>query len=414
MRNTQKCPICNSENALTVFSLEEYPYITVPVKKQDKKEILAQFSDKELKNRLEPVICGKCSHIYLKRPPAARVISELYSRHYSYPSALEGSFSPERDIAFLKLFGKQIRKLLKKDQNEVLEIGCYDGYILHHLKKRGFNVLGCDPSKGADIGKKYGINIVKKFFNAKDFKKQGSGFDVIIFRHMLEHMSKPVSFLKNLKGILNSKGLIIFEVPNIEFCLKNKNTSVFSFQHLQYFSEESIHMLLKRSGFKLAKLINLGENLIAVCSPGKFVKYKKKRSVSKLCYSFMTDLKVKTLQINNVLRRLMDKGIVLWGAGTFCRNVIAAYKIPNEKIKCIVDSDPNKWDMEYIEYDIPIRSPEALKMTDHDGLMVCSMYTRQIINRLRILRYNKPLIKFHPSIAVINSKGKRSLQWQKK
>ena len=46
---------------------------------------------------------------------------------------------------------------------DVLEVGCFDGYVLHNLQEKGYNVTGCDPSIGADIGKSFGINIQKGF-----------------------------------------------------------------------------------------------------------------------------------------------------------------------------------------------------------------------------------------------------------
>ena len=42
-------------------------------------------------------------------------------------------------------------------KSSILEIGCFDGYIINKLKKTFHNVFGCDPSPGAEIGKKKGL-----------------------------------------------------------------------------------------------------------------------------------------------------------------------------------------------------------------------------------------------------------------
>ena len=52
---------------------------------------------------------------------------------------------------------------------DVLEIGCFDGYVLQKLKKEGYNVNGCDPSEGAEIGKGFGLNIQKEFFDPNNY-----------------------------------------------------------------------------------------------------------------------------------------------------------------------------------------------------------------------------------------------------
>lgn len=403
MKIIKKCPVCGKNRSFSVFSVKAFPYITVPVKRRDKQEILSRYSVAALRSDLEPVACKGCSHIYLKKQPDEKIISTLYSKYYSYPSALQGKFVPQREKAFLEIFKRAIQKKLKKDHGLVLEIGCYDGYILWHLKRLGFSVEGCDPSDGADIGKKYGLEIRKQFFKAADYIGKGRKYDVVIFRHLLEHVPDPVVFLKTLKNMLNPYALVVFEVPNIEFCLRNKNTSVFSFQHLQYFSGASVRHLIERADYRLVELVNTGENLIAICAQGKAKKALLGKAAFNLSRSFAADLKNKIIHFKNMLKTMPDERLAMWGAGTFSRSVIATYGLKENRIKCIVDSDPNKWGMEYLEYPFAVESPEALKHQKQDGLMVCSMYTAQIMRQLRKMHYKGTIIQFHPKVAVTNN-----------
>ena len=71
--------------------------------------------------------------------------------------------------------------------------------ILYHLKKRGFEVTGCDPSAGAEIGKEFGIDIKRKFFNPDDFMRQNIFFDIVISRHFIEHVIDPKELISNFK-----------------------------------------------------------------------------------------------------------------------------------------------------------------------------------------------------------------------
>ena len=123
------------------------------------------------------------------------MIDYLYKNFYNYPSPLLNEISPDRDNLFLKVFYKFFhKKLLKLKNKNLLEIGCSDGYILYNLRKY-YNVVGIDPSKGAEIGKKFGLNIKRKFFSYNNFKKDTGKYSIILARHFLEHLSKPKFFL---------------------------------------------------------------------------------------------------------------------------------------------------------------------------------------------------------------------------
>ena len=97
------------------------------------------------------------------------MLEKLYNKYYNYPSPIKGFFKPERDDNFIKIF---LNNNKNKKKQSILEVGCYDGYVIKKLSEKGYKVLGCDPSKGALIGKKMGIPIRKEFFNPSLYKYQ--------------------------------------------------------------------------------------------------------------------------------------------------------------------------------------------------------------------------------------------------
>ena len=148
------CPICRSKKFRSILNIKKFPYFTAPKNKETIKK-------KKIKNKafnLQVVNCRNCTHTFLSKLPNLNILNELYDKYYNYPSALNGFFTPERDENFIKCFLKT-QKITKN--KKILEVGCYDGYILKRLKKYGYRVNGCDPSKGALIGKKHGIKIRK-------------------------------------------------------------------------------------------------------------------------------------------------------------------------------------------------------------------------------------------------------------
>jgi len=90
------CPICKSNNTNLLLDYGQYPYFTVPVKKNDKKKILAKYSKDKLYGELKYSACKDCGHVYINQVPNQNIIDDLYSNYYSYPSPLKDEFDPIR------------------------------------------------------------------------------------------------------------------------------------------------------------------------------------------------------------------------------------------------------------------------------------------------------------------------------
>ena len=136
------CTICKSNNTDLLVDCGQYPYFTVPVKKSDKKKILAKYSKDKLYGELKYSACKDCGHVYINQIPDQDIIDDLYSNYYSYPSPLKGEFEPARDNHFINIFKKVFNPICRKRNLEnVLEVGCFDGYILYNLKKKNICLI---------------------------------------------------------------------------------------------------------------------------------------------------------------------------------------------------------------------------------------------------------------------------------
>ncbi len=262
---TLYCPIDNKSKRFINFqSFKNFPLQTTPIPKSSFNNLIKKINKKNLFFDLNYVSCTNCGHIFLKNPPNQKIMNYLYKQFYNYPSPLLKEFKPERDDFFLSIFKKHFHKIIKKKNlNRLLEIGCFDGYILYNLRKQ-YKVCGIDPSKGANIGKKFGINIKRQFFNSKNINSLIGNHNIILFRHFLEHLKNPFKFLNICNQILNEGGFVIIEVPDVLNNLKNGSVDIFSPQHVQCFSKHTLSLILKKTGFKIKKIIAQNGNLIAL------------------------------------------------------------------------------------------------------------------------------------------------------
>lgn len=340
----------------------------------------------------------------MESKPNENIINDLYSKYYSYPSAMRGEFIPSRDNRFLQIFDDQIMPLLSKKKKRILEIGCFDGYILSKLKVKGFEVFGCDPSEGADIAGQYGLTNVKRSLFSKNLFN-GKKFDIIILRHIIEHCENPIDFIAEIKQILEIDGILIIETPDAESYLKNGLLEVFSHQHLQYFSSASISETAKKVDMECIKVIIDNNNIISVfnCVSGA------NKIFSKINNSLLSEFKINISKNKEFIRRFIENSetegrqLTVWGAGGFCALLINHYADNSKKnIKYIFDSDKKKYGLKFMEVDAVISEPYGDLKDFNSNIIVASMYSDEILIKIKNLKFQGKILLLHPTVKIEN------------
>jgi SAM-dependent methyltransferase len=138
--------------------------------------------------------------------------------------------------------------------SKLLEIGCSSGFMLFPLIDRGHQCSGVEPSGVfSDYLKTRGLPICHSIDQLPEIDSDPE-FDLILHFFVLEHISKPVEFLKNQIALLKPGGKIIFEIPNVAdplysvYNIPEFERFYWSIAHPWYFSETSLHFLLKQVG----------------------------------------------------------------------------------------------------------------------------------------------------------------------
>ncbi len=89
-------------------------------------------------------------------------------------------------------------------------------------------------------------------------------FDVVVLKHVLEHLVDPKNTLKKIYSVLKKGGILVMCVPNEFDCLYSRlmlNNLLFYFQprkrptdHLYFFNRRTIRLLLGINGFRVIQL----------------------------------------------------------------------------------------------------------------------------------------------------------------
>ena len=397
MMNKKKCKICLEQTHLKSFiKFGDFPYANFPVNftKFQKYIIKKKLVDK-IYSKLDLLACYNCNYLVLDKKPNEKILNDIYEKFYTYPSPLEGNFIPVRDDKFLSIF---LKNETKNRMKSVLEVGCYDGYILHQLKKEGYKVEGCEPSDGADIANSHDLKVYKGFFNKKKFFKKK--YDYVLIRHTLEHIYDLKKIIIDLKYIMNSDSKLVIEVPNISYYLKKGLLEVFSLQHIHYFSIKTFLNIAKKFNLDLINHYETPENLIIFFKKKqtKILDYKIDHKIN--FKKFEKKVLFNQTKINRIINNSNYNNVVFWGAGGFAFSAIYLYKIKINENSKFVDRDKKKQNLFFYDNKIKISSIESLKKTKPDLIVITSYYSSIILNEIKKLKISIDVMTIFPKIMI--------------
>lgn len=398
----KKCPICKSEKNSFFFQKKKFSYFTYPMKDNSKNKLLKKYSKRLYMNAIFNS-CKKCGHIFLKSSPSSEILDILYKKHYIYFSAdKQKKFSlPLKENFFLQ----QIKKI-KLNNRKTLEIGCNDGFLLSELKKRNYDVTGVEPGSSAIAAKKNGLRVIKNYYSPNIFKKNNEKFDLIICRHLLEHIKNCDAFIKSLKKIMQNHATLAIEVPNVSYYIKKNSSETFFLQHYHYFSIYSLEKLFNQNEMKIFKSVNSEGDIIIFVRNSK--KKSKKNSLSswkKRILKFHKDIQIKSSKIENFFKKNIDENekILCWGAGGYLYQLFHSFPFLKEFISFIIDNDKKKWGLTFIENNIKIISPKKVNLKKFRIIIITSsMFLQSIKKDLLTRGFKGKILSVHPKLKKIN------------
>lgn len=143
----------------------------------------------------------------------------------------------------------------KKNQLNILDIGCRTGdFLLHWSKKH--NLHGVELNKNnASIAKQRNLNIYNNFIENVNFELK---FDVITCYALLEHIASPQQVLEKIGQLLNNHGILVIMIPSIESEIrkkldkKNIHWHMYSPpQHLSFYSRKYLDEFMSKRDINL-------------------------------------------------------------------------------------------------------------------------------------------------------------------
>lgn len=138
-------------------------------------------------------------------------ISDLRKMQLDFKHPPEYGYSKE----ILDNRGKEradyLLKLLPKNIESTLELGCWDGMVSYHLMKKGKKVIGIDNrTEGFDSrALKDKVNLIQ--MDASDLKMKDNTLDLVFSYDAFEHFSNPEQVMSEIYRVVKPNGYIYLE-----------------------------------------------------------------------------------------------------------------------------------------------------------------------------------------------------------
>ncbi len=267
-----------------------------------RKKTNQEITNKEIRGKKKCKVfkCLSCNLQYLDEKFVKRFLTEKFYRK-EYVKLYDKKFFKNTNNHYAKIFEK-IRNFTKN--KKVLEIGAGGGYLYHYLKK---NVKKYEAVELSDVQRKY----LKKKFEIKTYKEiyqaPKEHYDVVIIVSVLEHVTDPVKFLKELKPLLAKSGKIIIECPSINdpliglYGVQSYKDFYYRAVHLNYFDQSHLKKIIERSGMKVFKSFSV--LVYSLTNHLRWI-YNNERSTSS---NDATNIFIKNIRMNKFIENMFKK-----------------------------------------------------------------------------------------------------------
>lgn len=249
---------------------------------------------------------------------------------------------------------KELARYLLEDRSvqncAILEVGCGKGVFLKQLVGDGQAANtghGFDPSytgPPAEYGGR--LKFERRYF---DHDCENVHADVVICRHVIEHVRYPLQLLGTIRKALDaSKGArVFFETPCVEWIFSNRAIWDFFYEHCSLFSSDSLRKALEKADFHVDEVKHVfgGQYLWLEGTVGgadEKIKGNGESVVAAARQYSQTEAGL-LAEWKHVVRSLVQSGKVsVWGAGAKGVTFVNLVDPDREYVDCIVDLNPNK------------------------------------------------------------------------
>jgi len=366
---------------------------------------------------LHAFICDQCFLVQLQEFESPQSIFSDYAYFSSYSQSWLEHASNYVDM-MVERFGFDTN-------SQIVEVASNDGYLLQYFKKKNIPVLGIEPAANvAKVAIAAGIPSITEFFGEKtatDLAASGKRADLLLGNNVLAHVPDLNDFVKGLKILLKETGVITLEFPHLQRLIEQTQFDTIYHEHFSYFSCITIQKVFSAHGLALFDVDELGTHGGSLRVYARHEEDNSKpvsSNVSELIdretalgyadiefYLSFESAVIATKQ--NLLTFLIqakreDKNIVGYGAAAKGNTLLNYCGVRTDFIDYVVDRSPHKQGHSLPGTHIPIYSPDRIKETKPDYLLILPWNLKQeVMQQMHYVReWGCRFVTFIPDVDI--------------
>lgn len=232
------CPVCGQDNARFLWMKHDARYLR----------------------------CTVCSVVYENPRLSEQELVEFYSAKSYFINE-----SKETDISGYENYFAQCTQSLQEEYFALVEryangkpgsycdVGCGPGGVLKVAQEKGWDATGVEISSWAvQEGRKAGLKIHEG--SLLDVRFPDNHFDAVSMFDVLEHLTAPRAYLREIYRIMKPGAVLVIETPNVDgffarYVYKEKADLVKPHAHICLYGPKSSKRLIAPVGFSTVKIM---------------------------------------------------------------------------------------------------------------------------------------------------------------
>ena len=295
----------------------------------------------------------------------------------------------------------EIRKYISKDDNFLVGgVSFKDDTTLERFKKLGHHTWMINLEEDLFLDNHLGIESIQAVMNqdavVRLLERYGKS-NLIVARHIFEHVYNLKEFLNCLKSLIYDDGYILFEIPDCTTSLENYDYTMTWEEHIIYLTPETFKYLLFLYGFDVVFYHTYTypheSSIVALVKKNKKIlksefSFDLKKEIN-LGQDYVDNFKKLKNNVTEFISEKKKKGkVVLFGAGQDTCAFLNYFEI-SDKINYVIDDNVNKTGLYMPKSRIPIVSSEII---DNKNISLCLLSLNpineeKVFNKLKKFNY---------------------------
>lgn len=337
-------------------------------------------------------LCRFCGHYFVLNP----LSPENIDRYYQNSEQMRRDYVSDIEMEVFRKQTDFLEDSLSLRSSSVLEVGCDTGQFLDYLVRffRCTTYYLESSSRARAIIDSTGRHL-------DILTADADPVDVIVARHVLEHVADPVGFLRFLMDYGNKDAQIMIEVPDLSDF--GPGADGVYFEHLHYFSVSSLAKALENAGLRIKKLEVDQTDGYGTTENRVLRVIASRRYESGICRRESLEHHFRCVNSNlyqsvTYLCREYEGKVALYPASWISRDIILNTEEPETLFMAVYDGDDTKWGKAF--HSFVVAQPQHISESQVECVVVTSSYYKEITEALSKTGFNGRIVYYMDLISM--------------